>query len=64
MADPNPEAHTALLLSSTEKRVLELHDRLQELQRQIALLKAQRNYATGTFISNPPAHRFILVHRD
>ncbi|KAI0595031.1 centromere protein H (CENP-H)-domain-containing protein [Biscogniauxia sp. FL1348] len=34
-----------LLLSADEKRVLELYDRLQQLQLEIALLNAQKNYA-------------------
>ncbi|KAK3695212.1 centromere protein H (CENP-H)-domain-containing protein [Podospora appendiculata] len=34
-------------LSETEKRVLELYDKLQELQIELALLKAQQNYSRG-----------------
>ncbi|KAI0459702.1 centromere protein H (CENP-H)-domain-containing protein [Xylaria acuta] len=48
MADGNVEAPTALPLSDGEKRVLELHDRLQQLQLEIALLIAQNNYAPDT----------------
>ena len=33
-----------LLLSNTEKRVLELYDQLRDLQLQIALMRAQRDY--------------------
>ncbi|EOO02469.1 hypothetical protein UCRPA7_2041 [Phaeoacremonium minimum UCRPA7] len=33
-----------LLLSNTEKRVLELYDQLRDLQLQIALMKAQQDY--------------------
>ncbi|KAI0187337.1 centromere protein H (CENP-H)-domain-containing protein [Xylaria flabelliformis] len=44
MADENAEAATPLLLSDREKRVLELHDKLQQLQLEIALLNAQNNY--------------------
>ena len=36
-----------LLLSDGEKRVLALHDKLQQLQLEIALLKAQQDYAPG-----------------
>ncbi|KAI0142799.1 centromere protein H (CENP-H)-domain-containing protein [Xylariaceae sp. FL1272] len=48
MADENTEAPTPLLLSNTEKRVLELYDTLEQLQRQIALLNAQKNYSSNT----------------
>lgn len=44
MADESAENPTPLLLSNDEKHVLELHDRLQELQLEIALLTAQKNY--------------------
>ncbi|TRX98926.1 hypothetical protein FHL15_000268 [Xylaria flabelliformis] len=44
MADENAEAATPLLLSDREKRILELHDKLQQLQLEIALLNAQNNY--------------------
>ncbi|KAI5925327.1 centromere protein H (CENP-H)-domain-containing protein [Camillea tinctor] len=37
-----------LLLSADEKRVLELYDRLQQLQLEIALLNAQKNYVPDT----------------
>ncbi|KAI1268765.1 centromere protein H (CENP-H)-domain-containing protein [Xylariaceae sp. FL1019] len=43
MADENTEAPTPLLLSNTEKGVLELYDKLEQLHLQIALLKAQKN---------------------
>ncbi|KAI1170756.1 centromere protein H (CENP-H)-domain-containing protein [Nemania sp. FL0916] len=48
MADENVEAPTPLILSDKEKRVLELHDRLQQLQLEIALLNAQKNYVPDT----------------
>ncbi|GAP90275.1 putative centromere protein Cenp-H [Rosellinia necatrix] len=46
MADDTGEDPTPLPLSDNEKRVLELYDRLQQLQLEIALLNAQRNYDT------------------
>ncbi|KAI3332291.1 centromere protein H (CENP-H)-domain-containing protein [Xylariaceae sp. AK1471] len=48
MSDQDVEASTPLLLSNTEKRVLELHDKLQQLQLEIALLNAQQNYVPDT----------------
>ncbi|KAI0490104.1 centromere protein H (CENP-H)-domain-containing protein [Xylaria cf. heliscus] len=48
MADGGVEAPAPLLLSDEEKRVLELHDKLQQLQLEIALLKAQHNYVPDT----------------
>ncbi|KAJ2979419.1 hypothetical protein NUW58_g7205 [Xylaria curta] len=48
MEDKNVEIPTPLLLSDKEKRVLELHDRLQQLQLEIALLNAQSNYVPDT----------------
>ncbi|KAL7627897.1 hypothetical protein AAE478_002092 [Parahypoxylon ruwenzoriense] len=45
MEDNEIEESTLLLpLSEDEKRILELHDRLQQLQLEISLLNAQRNY--------------------
>ncbi|CAJ2513132.1 Uu.00g012510.m01.CDS01 [Anthostomella pinea] len=44
MADQDPEAPIPLRLSDDEKRVLELHDRLQQLQLEIAIITAQKNY--------------------
>lgn len=41
----------ALLLSSTETRVLELYDQLRNLQVQIALMKAQKDYDGESAIS-------------
>lgn len=35
------------LVSETEQRVLELHDRLQQLSLELALLKARREYLQG-----------------
>lgn len=43
-SDPMP-----LLLSDDEKRVLELYDRLQQLQLETALLTAQKNYKPSPF---------------
>ncbi|KAI2463285.1 centromere protein H (CENP-H)-domain-containing protein [Annulohypoxylon bovei var. microspora] len=37
-----------LLLSDDEKRILELHDRLQQLQLEIVLLKTQKDYDPDT----------------
>ncbi|KAI0549119.1 centromere protein H (CENP-H)-domain-containing protein [Xylaria curta] len=48
MADENAEAATPLILSDREKRVLELHDKLQQLQLEIALLNAQNKYVPDT----------------
>lgn len=41
---------TPLLLSDDEKRILGLHDRLQQLQLEIALLTAQKNYDPRKFL--------------
>ncbi|KAI0172241.1 centromere protein H (CENP-H)-domain-containing protein [Hypoxylon sp. FL1284] len=51
MADESMDTSTPLLLSSDEKSVLELHDRLQQLQLEIALLTAQKKYRTSTATS-------------
>ncbi|KAI8630564.1 centromere protein H (CENP-H)-domain-containing protein [Xylariaceae sp. FL1651] len=48
MADQATEAPTPLLLSNTERRVLELYDKLQQLQLEIALLNAQKDYVPDT----------------
>ncbi|KAI1770829.1 centromere protein H (CENP-H)-domain-containing protein [Hypoxylon cercidicola] len=48
MADESAETPTPLLLSKDEKRVLDLHDRLQQLRLEIALLAAQNNYTSTT----------------
>lgn len=40
--EPSP-----LLLSVDEKRVLQLYDRLQQLQLELALLTSQKNYVPG-----------------
>ncbi|KAI1503753.1 centromere protein H (CENP-H)-domain-containing protein [Biscogniauxia marginata] len=49
MVDLNAEGGPAPLpLSKDERRILELHDRLQQLQLEIALLNAQRNYVPDT----------------
>ncbi|KAI0152079.1 centromere protein H (CENP-H)-domain-containing protein [Hypoxylon sp. NC0597] len=44
MAEGTTDIPTPLLLSDDERRILELHDRLQQLQLEIALLTAQKNY--------------------
>lgn len=46
----NPVVGSSPLMREEEKRVLELYDRLEELQLEIALLKAQRVLSTGTSI--------------
>lgn len=51
MADQVAETPVHLPLSNTEKRVLELHDKLQQLQLEIALLNAQQNYVPGKLAS-------------
>ena len=51
MADENEGAPSPLPLSSDEKRVLELHDRLQQLQLEIALLTAQKDYVPSKSLS-------------
>ncbi|KAI1759563.1 centromere protein H (CENP-H)-domain-containing protein [Hypoxylon sp. FL1150] len=65
MADESAENPTPLLLSNGEKDVLELHDRLQELQLEIALLAAQNNYildrATSTRGDNIEAAQKALL---
>ncbi|KAI1442020.1 centromere protein H (CENP-H)-domain-containing protein [Annulohypoxylon stygium] len=49
MADgTGSEVSAPLLLSDDEKRILYLHDRLQQLQLEIALLTAQKNYDPST----------------
>ncbi|KAI0404990.1 centromere protein H (CENP-H)-domain-containing protein [Xylaria palmicola] len=42
------EAPAPLVLSDSEKQVLQLHDRLQQLQLEIALINAQNNYVADT----------------
>ena len=51
-----------LLMNKDEKRVLELYDRLEELQLDIALLKAQGVLSQGEF--NPPHHSHVLISVD
>ncbi|KAI1467577.1 centromere protein H (CENP-H)-domain-containing protein [Daldinia caldariorum] len=51
MANETTGEPTPLLLSDDEKRILGLHDRLQQLQLEIALLTARKNYDPRT---NPP----------
>lgn len=59
MADGGVEAPTPFLLSDREKQVLELYDKLQQLQLEIALLNAQKKYVPG----KPPRTPGSLVHR-
>ncbi|KAI1200874.1 centromere protein H (CENP-H)-domain-containing protein [Nemania serpens] len=44
MMDESAQVPTPLVLSDRERRVLELHDKLQQLQLEIALLNAQKTY--------------------
>jgi hypothetical protein len=44
--EPSP-----LLLSDDEKRVLELYDRLQQLQLEVAMLTSQKNFVPGKFLT-------------
>ncbi|KAI1137831.1 centromere protein H (CENP-H)-domain-containing protein [Hypoxylon sp. FL0543] len=44
MAEGTTYTPALLLLSDDERRILELHDRLQQLQLEIALLTAQKDY--------------------
>jgi hypothetical protein len=53
MADQSVEEPTPLVLSNTEKQVLELYDKLQILQLEIALLNARKNYVPGMTINLP-----------
>jgi chaperonin cofactor prefoldin len=46
---PESQVSTQLVLSDSEKRVLELYDRLQQLQLEIALLTAQKDHSQGKF---------------
>ncbi|KAI1438896.1 centromere protein H (CENP-H)-domain-containing protein [Xylaria sp. CBS 124048] len=48
MEDQQIDLPSPLPLSDMEKRALDLHDKLQQLQLEIALLKAQRNYVPDT----------------
>ncbi|KAI2620688.1 centromere protein H (CENP-H)-domain-containing protein [Hypomontagnella submonticulosa] len=48
MVDGPSDNPTPLRLSNDERRILELHDRLQQLQLEIALLTAQREYDPNT----------------
>ncbi|KAI1425299.1 centromere protein H (CENP-H)-domain-containing protein [Xylaria sp. FL1777] len=48
MQDQSVEVATPLVLSDKEKTVLELHDKLEQLQLEIALLNAQKNYVPDT----------------
>ncbi|OTB15942.1 hypothetical protein K445DRAFT_317566 [Daldinia sp. EC12] len=52
MADEPTDDPTPLILSNDEKHILSLHDRLQRLQLDIALLTARKNYDPR---KNPPA---------
>jgi hypothetical protein len=46
----HPETGSSPLMTADEKRVLELYDRLEELQLEIALLKAQGVVSQGRAI--------------
>lgn len=54
MASEELEVPAPLLLSSTEKQILELHEKLQQLQFEIALLNAQKNHE--------PSERFWALY--
>lgn len=47
-SEPAEPEHPPLQLSQDERRVLELHDQLRELEIRIALIKAQQDYTPGT----------------
>lgn len=51
MESQDTEDPTPLVLAEKEKRVLELHDKLEQLQLEIALVKAQKNYVPGKNLS-------------
>ena len=46
-----PETETTPLMSDQERRVLEVYDRLEELQLEIAFLKAKGVLSRGDFYS-------------
>ncbi|KAI0908425.1 centromere protein H (CENP-H)-domain-containing protein [Ustulina deusta] len=48
MEGQSVEVPTPLVLSDKEKRVLELHDKLEQLQLEIALLNAHKSYVPDT----------------
>lgn len=52
--DTSLDTETTLPLSKDETRVLELYDKLQRLQLEIALITAQKNYTP----CKSPAHPF------
>ncbi|KAI1360919.1 centromere protein H (CENP-H)-domain-containing protein [Xylaria arbuscula] len=49
MESQDAEDPTPLVLSDKEKKVLELHDKLEQLQLEIALVKAQKNYVPDIY---------------
>lgn len=53
MAQESTDGPEPLLLSDEEKRALELYDKLQQLQLEIALITTQKNYAPGIASSFP-----------
>lgn len=59
----NPDAGSAPLMREDEKRVLELYDRLEELQLEIALLKAHGVLSKGTSIPVGHISRFLTICR-
>jgi hypothetical protein len=55
---PNPKSRSPPLMTEDEKRVLELYDRLEELQLEIALLKAQGVLSQGRTVHFGAYYRF------
>lgn len=53
------EIESTPLLTAEEKRVLEVYDRLEELQLEIALLKAQGVLSQGEITPLPPLTRLF-----
>ena len=54
----NPKSSSPPLMTEDEKRVLELYDRLEELQLEIALLKAQGVLSQGMTVQFGAYHGF------
>ncbi|KAJ8132173.1 hypothetical protein O1611_g1454 [Lasiodiplodia mahajangana] len=61
MADGSIEGPTPLALSDKEKRVLELHDKLQQLQLELALLNAQKRYVP---VDTTPGRTVEVAQRE
>lgn len=53
------EVESTPLLTAEEKRVLDVYDRLEELQLEIALLKAQGVLSQGRFTILPPKYALL-----